>query len=130
MQNSALNSAAALLARLLLAFIFVLAGYGKIFSYAGTAEYMSKAGVPGILLPLVILTELGGGILIAIGWQTRWVAIGLAGFTIIAALLFHNNFGDRNQWIHFMKNVAIAGGFLALFVSGPGAWSVDGRRSG
>ena len=129
MQNDSMSSAAALIGRLLLAAIFIHAGYGKILGYAGTAEYMAKAGVPGALLPLVILVELGGGILIAIGWQTRLVAIALAGFTILAAILFHANFGDRNQAIHFMKNMAIAGGFLTLFANGAGGWSVDGRKS-
>ena len=128
MQSSSMNSAAALIGRLLLAAIFIHAGYGKILGYAGTAEYMQKFGVPGQLLPLVIAVELGGGLLIAIGWQTRLVALLLAGFTLIAAVTFHNNFGDRNQSIHFMKNLSIAGGFLMLFVSGAGAWSVDGRR--
>ncbi len=89
---------------------------------------MARAGVPGSLLPVVIAVELLGGLLIVIGWQTRLVAIGLAIFTLLAAYLFHMNFGDRNQTIHFMKNVAIAGGFLALAAGGPGAWSIDGRR--
>ena len=128
MQNDAMSSAAALVGRLLLAAIFVQAGLGKISGYAGTAEYMQKFGVPGALLPLVILVELGGGLLIAIGWQTRLVAIALAAFTIVAAVIFHSNFGDRNQGIHFMKNLAIAGGFLTLFASGAGAWSLDGRK--
>lgn len=128
MQDGALNSAAALAGRLLLAAIFIQAGYGKIMGYAGSAEYMQKFGVPGALLPLVIFTEIAGGILIAVGWQARLAAIALAGFTLVAALIFHSNFGDRNQSIHFMKNLAIAGGFLMLFAGGPGAWSIDGRR--
>lgn len=84
--------------------------------------------MPGILLPLVILTELGGGLLILVGWQTRIVAFLMAGFTLLAALLFHFKTGDRNQMIHFMKNIAIAGGFLSLVANGAGAWSVDGRK--
>jgi putative oxidoreductase len=128
MQNSAMDSAATLAGRLLLAAIFVQAGYGKAMGYAGTVEYMQKFGVPGMLLPLVILVELGGGLLIAIGWRTRPVAIALAVFTLVAAVMFHANFGDRNQSIHFMKNLAIAGGFLALFSSGAGAYSIDGRN--
>ena len=129
MPNTTLHTSAALIGRFLLAAIFIQAGFGKIMGYAGTLEYMQKAGVPGQLLPAVIAIELLGGILIAIGWQTRLVALALAAFTIAAAVLFHANFGDRNQSIHFMKNLAIAGGFLSLFANGAGGWSVDGRAS-
>ena len=129
MQNSALNNTAALVGRLLLAAIFIQEGWGKIGGYEGTVAYMAKAGVPGILAPIVIAVELLGGILIVLGWQTRLVAVGLAVFAVLAAVLFHMNFGDRNQSIHFMKNVAIAGGFLMLAAGGPGAWSIDGRRT-
>jgi putative oxidoreductase len=124
-----LSNLALLAARILLAAIFIKAGYGKLMAYEGTMGYMTKSGVPGGLLPVVILVELVGGILILVGWQTRLAAIALAGFTVIAGLLFHYNFGDMNQTNHFMKNVAIAGGFLALFASGPGAYSVEGRSS-
>ena len=128
MQSSALNNTAVFVGRLLLAAIFIQAGWSKIGGYDEAVAYMAKAGVSGSLLPLVIVVELLGGLLIVIGWQTRLVAIGLAIFTILAAYLFHMNFGDRNQAIHFMKNMAIAGGFLALAAGGPGAWSIDGRR--
>jgi len=127
MQNT-LNDTASLLGRILLSVIFIWSGYGKILGYAATVGYMEKFGVPGVMLPLAIALELAGGILLVIGWQTRYVAIALAVFTVVAAILFHSNFGDRNQMIHFTKNLAIAGGFLALFVSGPGRWSVDGWR--
>ncbi len=127
MQN-AVNDSANLLGRILLAVIFIWSGYGKIVGYAATAAYMEKFGVPGLLLPLAIILEIAGGILLVIGWQTRSVAIALAVFSVLAAVLFHGNFGDRNQMIHFTKNLAIAGGFLAIFVSGPGRWSVDGWR--
>lgn len=116
-----------LAARVLLAAIFIKGGIGKMLGYAASAKYMAAAGVPDILLPLVILTELGGGLLILLGWQTRYAAFALAGFTLIAGLLFHAKFGDTNQTIHFTKNLAIAGGFLALLVSGPGRWSLDAR---
>lgn len=129
MQGSTFGNAAGLAGRFLLAAIFIHAGWGKIGGYEATVAYMARGGVPGILLPLVIAVELLGGILIVIGWQTRLVALGLAAFSILAALLFHMNFADRNQEIHFMKNLAIAGGFLALAAGGPGAWSIDGRRA-
>jgi putative oxidoreductase len=129
MQSSSMNNAALLIARILLAAIFIKGGWDKYLGYQGTVGYMGKAGVPGSLLPLVIFTEFVGGLLILVGWQTRWAAIALAGFTILAALLFHWEFGNRGQEINFYKNLAIAGGFLALFVSGAGAYSVEGRRS-
>lgn len=108
--------------------IFLWSGFGKLMGYSATMAYMQKAGVPGSLLPLVIAVELLGGILIAIGWQARQMAFLLAGFTFLAALLFHNDFGDRNQLIHFMKNIAIVGGLLMIVAHGPGAWSIDGRH--
>jgi putative oxidoreductase len=85
--------------------------------------------VPGALLPLVILTEAGGAIAIIAGWQTRIVSILLAGFTIVAALAFHNNFADQIQMIMFMKNVSIAGAFLILAANGAGRYSLDARAS-
>lgn len=111
--------------RILLALIFVVAGFGKIAGYAGTQAYMESVGVPGALLPLVILTELGGGLALAAGLLTRWVAAALAGFTVIAALIFHLDFADQMQSILFMKNLAIAGGLLIVFRYGAGAWSLD-----
>ncbi len=89
---------------------------------------MAKMGVPGALLPLVILTELGGGLLILAGYQTKIVSILLAGFCIVSGVLFHSAPDHVNQ-IMLMKNVAIAGGFLALFAAGAGAWSIDGRKA-
>lgn len=124
LSSPAIIDAAKLVARILLSVMFVLAGYSKITGYAGTQGYMESAGVPGILLPLVILTELGGGLLILAGFLTRYAAIALAGFTIIAALVFHRAPDMVNQ-LMFMKNFAITGGFLALFAAGPGRWSVD-----
>jgi putative oxidoreductase len=128
--NSTLTNLFSLASRLFLAFIFVMAGWGKLNGIDGTAGYMASAGIPlaNVLIYLVILTELGGGILIAIGYQTRIVAFLMAGFTILSALIFHFNFGDQMQMINFMKNVAIAGGFLSLVANGAGAWSLDGRK--
>jgi putative oxidoreductase len=125
-----LNDAALLAGRILLALMFVLGGWSKIGGYAGTQAYMASAGVPGFLLPLVILTELGAGLLVLVGYQTRLAAIALFGFTIIANLLFHTNFAQQMQMLLFMKNLAVAGGFLALFVAGAGRWSVDGFMGG
>ena len=114
--------------RVLLAALFLIAGLGKIAGYAGTQAYMHAQGVPGALLPLVIATEVGGAALVAMGLWTRWVAFALAGFTLLAALLFHANAADQVQQIMFLKNVSIAGGFLLLVANGAGAWSLDARR--
>lgn len=81
-----------------------------------------------MLLPLVILLEVGGGLAIIAGWQTRIISIALAVFTVVAAVIFHNNFSDQMQMIMFMKNVAIAGGFILLAVHGAGGYSLDSRR--
>ncbi|MBB4017758.1 putative oxidoreductase [Chelatococcus caeni] len=124
-----LNALGLLLARVLLAVLFIPAGFNKITGYAGTAGYMESAGVPGILLPLVILIELGGGLLLLIGWQTRLVALALAGFTALSALLFHQFWVDPAQMINFWKNVAITGGLLAIASAGAGRISVDGRAA-
>ena len=118
-----------LVARVFLGHIFLLAGISKIGAYEGTQGYMDAMGVPGMLLPLVILLEIGGGLAIIAGWQTKWTALALAGFSVVAAALFHNNFGDQMQMILFMKNIAIAGGFLLLASYGAGAYSLDNRRS-
>mgnify|MGYP003343995055 CR=1 FL=1 len=129
MKNSTLGNATGLAARVLLAIIFVVAGFGKLADPSGTAGYMSSVGIPGFLVWPTIVLELGGGILIAIGYQTRIVALLLAGFTLLAGLIFHHQFADQNQMIHFMKNLAIAGGFLSLVVNGAGGWSIDARKS-
>ena len=113
--------------RILLAVPFLLSGLGKIGAYGATAAYMSSAGVPGALLPLVIIIEVGGALAIIVGWKTRTVALLLAGFCLLTAITFHRNFADQNQMIHFLKNVAIAGGFLLLVANGPGPLSIDGR---
>ena len=122
-----LNPVFALAGRVLLAIMFVVAGYGKIGGYAGTQGYMDSIGVPGMLLPLVIILELGGGLAIIAGWQTRMVAILLAGFCLLSAFVFHLDFAGRMQSIMFMKNLAVAGGFLALAAYGPGALALDNR---
>jgi putative oxidoreductase len=116
-------------ARLLLAQIFLLAGVSKITGYADTQGYMEAMGIPGALLPLVILLEVGGGLAIILGWQTRLVAIALALFSLAAAAIFHNELADQIQMIMFMKNIAIAGGFILLAVHGAGGYSLDNRHT-
>ena len=114
--------------RLLLAAIFILEGWSKLRGYEAAVAYMDHYGVPGALLPAVIALELGAGLMIALGWRTRIAALALAGFCIAAALLFHNQLFDRNEQLHFEKDLAIAGGLLVLAVAGAGRWSLDGRR--
>ena len=122
-----LNDYAELGGRLFLAALFLLSGLGKIGAYAATAGYMASQGVPAALLPVVIATEVGGGLAIALGWKTRIAAFFLAGFTLLAALTFHTNFADQNQMINFWKNVSIAGAFLLVVVHGAGPLSLDHR---
>ena len=121
-----MTNASQLIARLFLGQMFLLAGISKIGAYEGTQGYMEAMGVPGELLFLVIILEIVGGLAVILGWQVRWASWALAGFTVAAALIFHNNFADQMQSILFMKNIAVAGGFMALAAVGAGAYSVEG----
>ena len=114
--------------RVLMAAMFIVEGAEKIRIYSGAQTYMEAHGVPGMLLPLVIVLELGGGICVALGLFTRWWALAFAGFCLLAAILFHADFADRLQMINFMKNITIAGGFLVLASAGPGAFALDNLR--
>jgi len=123
------KKAAELAGRTLMAVMFLKTGVGKITAYAGTQAYMAAAGVPGTLLPFVIALEVLGGLALIAGYRTRLVSIALAVFTVMAGLLFHNQLADQMQQVMFLKNLAIAGGFLILAVHGAGAWSIDARRT-
>src|SRR5262249_16846447 len=125
MKMEKLQAPLALLARLMLVFIFVVEGWGKIGNYAGTQQFMESYGVPGVLLPLVILTELGGGLFVAFGLLPRLGALALAGFCVLAALFFHRNLADANEFMQFSKDIAIGGGFLGLVAVGAGDWAID-----
>lgn len=118
---------AELAGRLLLAVLFLLSGLGKLGAYGATAAYMSSVGVPGVLLPAVIATEVLGALAIMLGWKTRTVAFLLAGFSLLTAIVFHLNFADQTQLTNFLKNVSIAGGFLLLVAQGAGPLSIDQR---
>jgi len=125
---------AAFIGRILLALIFVVSGVGKITGYAGTAAVMAAKGLPivDVLLPLTIAVELGGGLLLALGWKARWAAAALFLFLIPTTLIFHQFWGiepklAQMQKIHFLKNVAIMGGMLMVLAIGAGRWSVDGK---
>lgn len=116
-------------ARLLMAQIFIISGFGKITGYSATAGYFSSLGIPmaSVALPLVILVEFGGGLALLFGFKTRWAAAILALFAVATALIAHTNFGDRMQMIHFMKNLAIAGGLLLFVKYGAGQPSIDAK---
>lgn len=125
--GSGFRSTAELGGRILLAAIFISSGLGKIGAYAATAGYMQAMGVPGALLPVVIATEILGGLAIVLGWKTRIAAFLLAGFSLLTGIVFHSNFADQIQMIMFFKNVSIAGGFLLLVANGAGRLSLDHR---
>jgi putative oxidoreductase len=128
------SNALALIGRILLALMFVLAGLDKIGGFAGTAAYIASKGlpVPQVLAAATIAVEVLGGLMLVIGWKARWAALALAGFTLLASVIFHNYWAlpaDQqmvNQ-LMFMKNLAVAGGMLMVTAFGPGGWSVDRR---
>ncbi len=128
--NPALRNAADLAGRILLAWLFLSSGLAKISDYSGTVGYMAMFGLPGFLLPPTIVVEVLAGLALIVGWQTRWAAFLLAGFTVLSAVFFHNNFADQNQMIHFWKNIALAGGLLYVVAHGAAGWALDSRRSG
>jgi putative oxidoreductase len=124
-------NAAALVGRVLLAMLFLLSGINKVAQPDPTLAYISAVGLP--LAPAVLagsaLVEIGGSVALVLGYRTRFAAAVLAVFTVLAALIFHSNFADQNQFIHFFKNIAIAGGLLQVVASGGGRYSLDGRSA-
>eukprot|EP01037_Dinobryon_pediforme_P009008 gene9008-9088_t len=130
--NTQQSNAALLIARILLALLFVMGGWSKLMNPAGGAGYIASVGMPGWLIYPAIVAELGGGLLILVGYQTRIVALFMALFTVFLALVFHNYFSlaadDKMfmfQYLNFYKNLGMAGGFLALAAAGAGGWSAD-----
>ena len=119
-----ISDAASLLARLLVAYLFVLEGWGKINGYADTQSYMAQFGVEPRLPPLVIALEFGGGLALALGVATRPLALALGAFALVAALIFHQG-ADYSEVLEFRKDFAIAGGLFALAALGGGACSLD-----
>lgn len=129
--NAALQSFLPFIGRLLLAAIFLSSGFEKVADPSGTIAYITAANLPlpAVGYAIAVVVELGGGILLVLGYQTRLAALILAAFTLASALGFHMEFDDQNQLIHFMKNLAITGGFLQIVAFGAGAFSMDGRAS-
>ncbi|SCX17248.1 Inner membrane protein YphA [Agrobacterium sp. DSM 25558] len=116
--------------RLLLAVMFIFSGLGKLMAPEATQGYIASVGLPLPLLSylLAVAVEVGGGILLVIGYQTRIVSLVIAAFTLATALIFHNDFTDQNQMIHFLKNISIVGGLLQVAAFGAGSLSLDARR--
>jgi len=111
--------------RILMAVIFVVSGAGKVGAFEATQGYMASVGVPGILLAPTIAFEVVAGLLLVIGLRTRETALLLAGFSFITAVIFHMDFGNQGQMLHFMKNLAMTGGFLMLARFGAPGFSLD-----
>ena len=130
-----MNHSAMLVGRILLSLVFLIAGYRKLMGVAASAGYFAKLGfpMPEVMVWVAIAVELGGAILLIVGWKTRWAALLLALFTLIATFAAHRFWEVdpaqyANQMNHFLKNLAIVGGMVILAATGPGALSVDGRR--
>lgn len=119
-----------LLGRILIASIFLMSGLNKIMAPGQTAGYMSQQGIPltGAFLIGAIILEVGGGLSLLLGAYTFWGSVALLLFMIPATLIFHTNFSDPNQMVHFMKNLAMMGGLLYVMEAGPGRISIDARR--
>ena len=130
-----LQNPLALVGRILLAMIFITSGFSKIGGFDGTVGYIASKGLPmaSVVAALTILIEVGGGLAVVVGFMTRWAALALAVFTVLAALIFHAYWGVpaeqvMAQQINFWKNISIAGGFLVLAAFGAGAISLDAKR--
>jgi len=119
-----LENSGMVLARILMAVLFIVAGWGKLTNYEGTQQFMASMGIPALFVPLTVLLEFGGGLAIVFGFFTRTTALITAVFTILTAILAHSNFAVDGSTM-FLKNVSIAGGFLLLAITGPGAFSID-----
>ena len=130
--NAQTQNLFSLLGRALIALLFIPAGFAKIGGFAGTAGYIASKGIPlpEVGAAIAIVVELGLGLLLLVGWQTRWAALGIAFFTFVITFIFHNFWGVPAEQVMaqqqaFFKNMAIVGGLLIIAASGPGGWSVD-----
>ncbi len=133
---ASLQNPLSLIGRILLAMLFVPAGFGKITGFAGTVGYIASRGVPlpEFAAAAAIGVEVGLGMLLLIGWQTRWAAVGMALFTVVISFIFHNFWAVpveqvMQQQQSFFKNLAVVGGLLTIVAWGAGAWSFDGKRN-
>jgi putative oxidoreductase len=127
--TAAVREAAALAGRLLLCALFLHEAWAKLTGYSAAVAYAQAFGVPGGLMPFAIAVEAGCGLLVLLGYHARAAALLLAGFCVATALLFHIKLGNRNELLHFEKDLAIAGGLLVLFAHGAGRWALDALPS-
>ena len=127
---NSLQSPFSFIGRLLLALLFVPAGFSKISGFTDTAGYIASKGVPlpEVAAAAAIVVELGLGLLLLVGFKTRWSALGIAVFTLVVTGIFHAFWIDPAQSQAFFKNIAVVGGLLTVVAWGPGAWSVDGKN--
>ena len=134
---TSLQNPLSLIGRVLLALLFVPAGFSKIAGFAGTAGYIASKGVPlpEVAAAAAIAIELGLGLLLLVGFMTRWAALGIALFTVVITFIFHNYWGvpaeqAMMQQLMFFKNIAVVGGLLTVAAWGGGAWSLDAKFKG
>jgi len=130
--NTNITNGAALVGRILLALIFITSGFSKLTGFEGTVGYIASKGLPlpQVAAIIAIVVELGGGLMLAVGFKARWAALAIAIFSLAAGFLFHDFWNadaaaKMGQTINFWKNVSISGGMLMAFAFGPGAYSVD-----
>lgn len=128
--SSASTSVLPLIGRVLMAAIFLISAFGKLAAPTGTIGYIASVGLPAPTLAYAaaLVAELGGGLLLVLGYRTRLVAAALAVFSVISAVFFHSALADQNQLFHFLKNIAMAGGLLQFVAFGAGSLSLDERR--
>lgn len=122
------TNTALLIARIFMALLFIMAGFGKLGNVEGFAGFMASGGVPAFLAWPVILFEILAGLTILAGFMTRPAALALAAFCLASGLLYHFDPSDQNQMNNLLKNIALAGGYIALAIVGAGKFSVDGRK--
>jgi putative oxidoreductase len=120
---------AALAGRFLLSALFLHEAWSKLTGYSAAVAYAQAFGVPGLLIPIAIAVEGACAFLILLGYHARAAALLLAGFCLATAVLFHSRLSNRNELLHFEKDLAIAGGLLMVFAKGAGGWSLDALRS-
>jgi putative oxidoreductase len=135
--TDSLQDTLALVGRMLIAYFFVPSGIGKLMHFAGTVDYISKSGVPlpEVCAAIAVAVELGFALLLLVGWQARWVALGMAIFVLVITPIFHHYWSVPEaqmaaQKMNFTKNLAILGGLLAFAAFGAGRFSIDGRKRG
>jgi putative oxidoreductase len=130
--GGALHKYGPLVARILLAALFIISGFGKLMAFSGTAGYIASAGIPAgnLVAVIAIIIEIGAGLLLLIGWQGRLAAWVLLVYTLLATAIFHNNLADQNQMIQALKNLSIMGGMLMVAMYGTGALSIGCKCGG